>query len=83
MILHPLDLTVIGIYLTAMVALGFWLRRQQSSLRHYFLADRSMRWPIITLSIVATETSTVTFLSIPAITYAEGGNLGFLQIALG
>src|SRR5690606_31872058 len=49
----------------------------------YFLANRSLPWGALLLSIVATETSTVTFLSIPGIAAAAGGNLTFLQITFG
>ena len=47
----------------------------------YFFGRRDLPWPAVMLSIVATETSTLTFLSIPGIAY--GGSLAFVQIALG
>ncbi|WP_420637392.1 sodium:solute symporter [Candidatus Palauibacter sp.] len=47
----------------------------------YFLGRRDLPWLVVLLSVVATETSTLTFLSIPGIAY--GGSLAFLQIAVG
>src|SRR5262249_13368640 len=43
----------------------------------------NVAWWLILASIVTTETSTVTFLSVPGVAFAEGGNLTFLQLALG
>lgn len=76
-----LDYGVLFFYLSATVVLGNWLGRGQKGLRDYFLAGRDMPWWAISFSIVATETSTLTFIGAPAIAYA--GNLTFLQLALG
>lgn len=64
-----------------MTAWGAWLGRGARTGDDYFLGGRDLPWPAVLLSVVATETSTLTFLSIPGISYA--GTLGFLQIALG
>src|SRR5439155_9423682 len=53
------------------------------SVRTYFVGDRNVAWWLILISIVATETSSVTFLSIPGVAYEPGGNLTFLQLAFG
>ena len=76
-----IDITVIIIYLLATVWLGFRLGGQQTTVDAYFLTDRTTPWWAVTFSIVATETSTVTFISVPGFAYA--GDLTFLQIALG
>lgn len=66
------------------LAFGLWVGRGQQNTLDYFLGGRSIPWWAVLLSIVATETSTVTFLSIPAFTFAkENGDFCFLQITFG
>ncbi|HNP34740.1 MAG TPA: sodium/solute symporter [Woeseiaceae bacterium] len=62
---------------------GLWVGRGKQSSSDYFLGNRSLPWGALLLSIVATETSTVTFLSIPGIAAVAGGDLTFLQITFG
>lgn len=81
MSLSALDYLVIGGYLLAITAFGSWFARYQKTTRDYFLTDRSVPWWAICFTIVATETSTLTFIGIPAQTFA--GNMTFLQLALG
>ena len=81
--IHPLDAAIVVIYLLAVLAVGLWVGRGQRTSADYFLGGRSLPWGVLLLSIVATETSTVTFLSLPGIPAAINGNLTFLQIALG
>lgn len=76
-----LDLAVIAAYLSLMLWYGRRLTRGGNSVREYFLAGRRAPWWAIMASIVATETSTVTFISVPG--YAFGGDLTFLQLAFG
>ena len=75
------DYVVIGGYLTAIILFGSWFARFQKTTRDYFLTDRSVPWWAVCFTIVATETSTLTFVGIPAATYA--GNMTFLQLAIG
>ena len=79
--LSALDYAVIGVYLLAITAFGSWFARFQKTTRDYFLTDRSVPWWAICFTIVATETSTLTFIGIPASAYA--GNMAFLQLAMG
>ena len=81
MSLSPLDYAVIGAYLAAITAFGSWFARFQHTTRDYFLTDRSVPWWAICFTIVATETSTLTFIGIPATAY--GSNMTFLQLAAG
>ncbi len=81
MSLSGVDYLVIGAYLVAITAFGSWFARFQKTTRDYFLTDRSVPWWAICFTIVATETSTLTFIGIPAQTYA--GNMTFLQLAAG
>ena len=81
MSLSGVDYLVIGAYLVAITAFGSWFARYQKTTRDYFLTDRSVPWWAICFTIVATETSTLTFIGIPAQAYA--GNMTFLQLAIG
>ena len=79
--LNLTDYAVIGGYLLAITLFGSWFARFQKTTKDYFLTDRSVPWWAICFTIVATETSTLTFIGVPALAY--GGNLTFLQLALG
>ncbi|CAN5370772.1 sodium:solute symporter [soil metagenome] len=82
--LSTFDLTIIVVYLAGTTLLGLWCTRGQRDLRTYFVGDRNVSWWLVLISIVATETSTVTFLSVPGMAFnPAGGNLTFLQLPLG
>ncbi len=81
--LKPLDVAIVVSYVLATTLLGFWFTRRQRSLATYFVGDRDVRWWLVLVSIVATETSTVTFLSVPGLGFKREGNLTFLQLAFG
>lgn len=75
------DYIVIVVYLIGVAILGLRTSGKQTSNKDYFLGGEGMPWWAVLFSIVATETSTLTFISIPAVAY--GGNLTFLQITVG
>jgi SSS family transporter len=77
------DLGLLLVYLAATIALGLKLAGPQQSARDYMVGNRDLPWWALMLSIVATETSTVTFLSVPGISYAPAGDFTFLQLPLG
>jgi solute:Na+ symporter, SSS family len=79
--LNWVDYLVIAGYLLAITAFGSWFARFQRSTRDYFLTGRSVPWWAICFTIVATETSTLSFIGVPAGAYA--GNFTFLQLAIG
>jgi len=81
--MKALDLIIIFGYLIGIVLFGTWFGRKQKTTADYFLGDRSVPWWAVAFSIVATETSTITFISIPGIAFARGGNFGFLQLVFG
>jgi solute:Na+ symporter, SSS family len=81
MVLTWVDYLVIAGYLAAITAFGSWFARFQKTTRDYFLTGRSVPWWGICFTVVATETSTLSFIGVPAGAYA--GNLTFLQLALG
>jgi SSS family solute:Na+ symporter len=76
-----LDFAVLVAYLVGTTLLGVWLGRAQKDAKDYFVAGHAIPWWAILFSVVATETSALTFISIPGLAYL--GNLGFLQIAAG
>jgi len=76
-----LDAIVLVAYLAGTTALGVWAGRRQRGTRDYFVAGRQIPWWAVLFSIVATETSALTFISIPGLAYT--GNLGFLQVVAG
>jgi SSS family solute:Na+ symporter len=80
-VLGPLDYVVICAYLGAIIAFGSWFARFQKTTRDYFLTGRTVPWWAICFTIVATETSTLSFIGVPASAYA--GNFTFLQLAFG
>src|SRR5438067_13722177 len=76
-----LDLAVILVYLVAITWFGARFRSSQRSLKDYFLGGHSAPWWAIALSIVSAETSTLTVIGTPALSF--GGNFGFLQVVFG
>jgi SSS family transporter len=81
MALTWLDYAVIAGYLIAITLFGSYFARFQKTTRDYFLTSRSVPWWAICFTIVATETSTLTFISVPATAYA--GDMTFLQLVFG
>lgn len=69
------------LYLSGTTALGMWIGRGQRSASEYFVAERAIPWWAVLFSIVASETSALTFISIPGLAYT--GNLGFLEVVAG
>jgi len=79
--LNALDIVVILAYLLGTTLLGIWVGRRQRDAKDYFVAGREIPWWAVMFSVVASETSALTFISIPGLAYAT--NLGFLQVATG
>ena len=83
--LHPFDLGVVALYLLAITLFGLRFARRGAardrSLRNYFLADKTVPWWAIALSIVSAETSTLTIIGTPGLAFA--GDFGFLQVVTG
>src|SRR6202161_4285535 len=79
--IHPIDLGIVIAYLLGVTALGIYFRRGSQDAKDYFLGARTAPWWALAFSIVATETSTLTIIGTPAISY--GGNMTFLQLVFG
>ncbi len=72
---------IIVFFLAGFALFGVWQSRRNRSVGDYFLGGRTLPWPAAMFSIVATETSVLTFISIPGLAYR--GDWFFLQLALG
>ena len=79
--MHIIDLAVIVVYLVLSAALGLRLSGRQQGATAYFIGERDIPWWAICFSIVATETSTLTVISVPGVAY--GGAFGFVELAIG
>ena len=75
------DLAVIILYLAGITWFGTRFRESQKTLKDYFLGGRTAPWWAIALSIVSAETSTLTVIGTPSLSFQ--GNLGFLQLVFG
>lgn len=72
---------VIGVLVGTTVVAGRVAGRQES-MRDFFLGARSLPWWAVAASIIATEISAVTYISLPSVVQREGGNITYLQIGL-
>jgi len=77
------DWEVLIAYLAFTTLLGYLLRARDATIRDFFLGGRKLPWAAVSGSIIATEVSAVTFIGVPAIVYAQGGNITYLQLAIG
>ena len=71
----PLNFTVLGLYLGAMLGIGAFLARRQQTTSDFFLAGRKMPWLVIAMSMYASLTSAVTFLGLPTVAYYQNVSL--------
>jgi solute:Na+ symporter, SSS family len=76
-----LDYVVLVVYLVGVAAFGILAGGKQKSANDYFLGDRDLPWWAVCFSVIATETSTLTVISVPGVAYL--GALTFLQLAFG
>lgn len=77
------DWAVVIAYIVGTTIVGHHLKGKQHSTRDFFLGGRNMPWYAVSASTIATTISAVTFVGVPAIVYADGGNFVYLQLALG
>ncbi|HKI79705.1 MAG TPA: sodium:solute symporter [Ignavibacteriaceae bacterium] len=78
---RTLDLIIIIIYLIGVALFGIISGGKQKTVNDYFAGSKNVPWWAVCFSIVAAETSTLTFISIPGLAYIA--NLNFLQVTFG
>ncbi len=84
-----IDYAILFLYLIGITIFGVLFRKSQTTVKDYFVGGKNIHWLVISLSIVATETSTLTLVGVPAIAYArynlpeQGGNFTYLQVVFG
>ncbi len=79
--MNLLDWLVLLLSLFVIAGLGVYKNRKQKDLKSYLLADQSLPWHTVGISIMATQASAITFLSAPGQAYTQG--MGFVQFYLG
>ncbi|MDH7514921.1 MAG: sodium:solute symporter [Bacteroidota bacterium] len=79
--LSLLDFFIIAASLGAIAVFGVLRSGKQNSVRDYFLSDSAIPWWSVCFAVVATETSALTFLSLPGVAYTT--DITFLQLAIG
>ena len=79
--MHTIDFVIIVVFLIGIAIVGTFSGGKQKSIDDYFLGSKSVPWWAVCFSIVAAETSTLTFISIPGLAYLT--NLNFLQVSFG
>ncbi len=79
--MSTLDWIVMSGFLVFIVAYGTWKTKGSKNINEYLLANRSTRWWAVTLSIMATQASAITFLATPGQAYVDG--MRFLQFYIG
>ncbi len=84
-----IDYVVLALYLVGITVFGTLFRKSQRTVKDYFIGAKNTHWIVISLSIVATETSTLTLIGVPALAYStfarpeQGGNFTYLQVVFG
>ncbi len=79
--MRTLDWIVLFLTLLSIVVYGMWKGRKTRNVQGYLLADRQMKWYVVTLSIMATQASAITFTSTPGQAYVDG--MRFVQFYFG
>lgn len=78
-----IDWVVLFAYLALTTWIGHRLRGSQATMKDFFLAGRSLPWPAVAGSIVATEISAITFVGVPGMVFAANGDFTYLQWGIG
>ena len=79
--MRPIDWIVLSVFLSFVAAYGYWRTRGKKDMQGFFLANKSMPWYAVTISIMATQASAITFLSTPGQAYVDG--MRFVQFYFG
>src|SRR6478736_4919188 len=76
-----IDWIVLCVTLFAVIAYGIYKSTHEKNLDSYFKGNNSMSWFVILLSIMGTQASAITFLSLPGLAYTDG--MRFVQFYFG
>lgn len=77
-----IDWCVVFGYLIITTALGGALAGKQATIRDFFLGGRKLPWYAVSGSIIATEISALTFISVPYVVFKPGGDFTYLQLGV-
>lgn len=81
--MNALDWTIVAVYMAGVVALSIFVGRGQTDEADYYVGGRDLPWWAVGISTMATQTSVISFISIPAfVALKEGGGLTWLQYEL-
>lgn len=80
--MNAIDAAIVVVYLLAMVGVGLWFMRRNKSADDYFRGGGRLPWWVVSLSLYATLFSSITFLSIPALTYHSDCRYFFKTIGI-
>ncbi|HXI73734.1 MAG TPA: sodium:solute symporter [Verrucomicrobiae bacterium] len=75
--MNPLDWIVLLVTMVGIAAYGTWCTRHTDNLNTYLKGNRNTGWLTIGLSVMATQASTITYLSLPGQAYESG--IAFIQ----
>ncbi len=79
--MQPIDLAIVILFLAGNTLFGLWHGKSNKNSNDYFIGNHNLPWIVSMLSIVASETSVLTFVSVPGLAYR--GDWSFLQLAMG
>jgi solute:Na+ symporter, SSS family len=79
--MSKLDWIVLIATLSTIIAYGLYRSKTSKNLDGYFLSNRSMPWYLVLLSIMGTQASAITFLSVPGQAFSDG--MRFVQAYFG
>ena len=79
--ISTIDIIIIIVYIVIVALIGSFSGGKQKTTKDYFMGGKSVPWWAVSFSIVAAETSSLTFISIPGLAYIS--NLNFLQLTIG
>jgi len=76
-----LDVSILALYFVGILAVGLWFGRKEKDTKDYFLGGRRQHWFLAGVSIIATEISALTYVSVPADSFR--GDCNYLQMYFG
>lgn len=79
--MSTLDWIILGTVLGFIVIYGAWKTRKNENLDGFLLGNRSSKWWVVGLSVMATQASAITFLSTPGQAFSDG--MRFVQFYFG